>query len=143
MGKCKFRVGDICIFDRDNIRFQSEYGTCKVVVIHTKHHLFSHNKYLVSDTENGNRFVCDESALCDSGCVMLRFPADLPEINGHDLSAIDEAIKLLNTLYSVMCESMPAKTEADKEMDNRIINTVNRMEALKEKLKFCSEMRDI
>ena len=105
----------ICVFDHKNIVDQDSTSTCLVRIIkRVKYKYFGKSIWLVEDIENGTVLEVPEYLLSPSGMSIVRNSPNQPQFNDIDLEILEHAIKI-----------------APKNQKTYI----NRLEALKEKIK--------
>ena len=134
----KIEPGMICIYDADNATKQDITGTLNVQVqklLVRKGIMTSENIWEVKSIEgiNPQPFSCKERFLTPSEnmiCV-VRNPIDMPTFNQKDIDGLDTAIMIIKS-YS--------HNTSDKGICDM---TLNRLEAMKEKIKFNMSLREV
>lgn len=134
--KKKIEPNMICIFDKNNETKQDISGVLNVRVLKLKtQKLFSaESEWEVVSIEGRDPkpFICKEKYLTPSEnmvCV-VRNPIDMPTFNSADITSINQAMYLLNNNLELR--------------GNKVyIDTMQRLNALKEKIKFTESLSEV
>lgn len=134
----KIEPGMICVYDASNATKQDITGILNVQVqkrVLKKGLMSSENIWEVKSIEgvNPQPFHCQEKYLTPTENVVciVRNPIDMPTFNQKDIDGIDQAIMIIKS-YS--------HNTSDKGICDM---TLNRLEAMKEKIKFNMSLREV
>ena len=134
------KIGMFCTFDPKNYMKQNDSQPLHVIVLErVKWKPFGHSIWLVRNVDNGKDFKSEEWLLEPASICGIRFPSDIPSFNDMDIDALEFAIVSLTT----MMETPDVKNSFTKIEFENITKSINRLKAVKEKIKFCKEMRDV
>ena len=135
--KKKIEPGIICVYDSKNENKQDITGILNVQVLKLiEKKLINHeNIWEVKsiDSINPQPFTCKERFLTPSEKIVcvVRNPIDMPTFNQKDIDGIDQAIMII-------------KSYSHNTSDRGICDmTLNRLEAMKEKIKFNMSLREV
>lgn len=136
----KVKVGMFCTFDPKNYTKQNDSQPLHVIVLERlKWKPFGHSIWRVANTDNNKDFKAEEWLLEPASMCGIRFPSNIPSFNDMDIDALEFAIVSLTT----MMETPDIKNSFSKAEFENITRSINRLKAIKEKIKFCKEMRDV
>ena len=134
----KIEPGMICVYDSKNENKQDITGILNVQVLklsEKKGFINHENIWEVKSIEgiNPQPFTCQERFLTPSEKIVcvVRNPIDMPTFNQKDIDGLDAAIMIIKS-YS--------HNTSDKGICDM---TLNRLEAMKEKIKFNMSLREI
>ena len=135
--KEKIKPEMICIYDASNEKKQDLTGVLNVQVLKLvqKGIIHANNIWEVKSIEgvNPQPFNCHEKYLTPSENIkcVVRNPIDMPVFNQKDIDGLDQAIMIIKS-YS--------HNTSDKGICDM---SINRLEAMKEKIKFNMSLREV
>lgn len=149
--KFKIKEGMVCSFDPENNLKQKDTGISHVLVLKKiKSGFFGlASKWLVqnADDVHSEPFSCSEFFLEPSNSLIMRFPADVPSFNDVDVADLEFFVKILNnehvknSLYMILLSNDNNKSN---QLSLSVLeNKINRLTAIKDKIKFCNELMEI
>ena len=126
--------GMCCAIDPKNELAQKENDVTHVVAIRRiKKKPFRNSIWEVRDfdsADNAPTMEIPEWRLWPENMSLIRYPDDMPTINGADMEAMDKLVKFINSQPTI-CKDLIGEEEA------------KRLKALHAKLKYYYEMRDV
>lgn len=141
--KYKIQEGMICSFDPANILKQKDSEISHVVILERIKYIPKNSLWLVqnADDMSSEPFKCSEKFLKPQNVVCIRIPANVPEFSDLDLLTIDELLKIINSVAGMIFY----RDNFEKDSSSLVLHEkhVNRLKAIREKIKFSKEMRDI
>lgn len=136
--KRKIEPNMICIFDKNNETKQDISGVLNVRVLKLKTQklLSAESEWEVVSIEGRDpkSFTCKEKYLTPSENIVcvVRNPIDMPTFNSSDITSLNQALYLLIN-----------KVDAYVGNDKICIDTIKRLNALKEKIIFANSLSEV
>ena len=128
MKKVKIIPGMICSIDPNNTLSQDQSGINHVEIIkRIKYRPFGNSLWkirILDEFDDSSIGSCVEKYLYPDNMCLIRFPIDMPVINGNDISILTDVIKILHNM------AYPKEK-------------VDRLKALREKLNLYKQMREV
>lgn len=132
--KLKIIPGMCCSVDPKNELKAKETGVTHVIAVRRiKKKPFRNSIWQVRDfdaADNAPMMEIEEFRLWPENMSLIRYPDDMPAINGADMEAFDKLLKFIDELPKI-CEGLIGEKEC------------RRLKALHAKLKYYYEMRDV
>lgn len=136
--------GKICTFDPLNVFKQSDSGVLHVRLIkRIKFRLFGKSIWKVCpylDINDNESFNCPEFLLYPEGMAVVRYPADSPTFNEHDLQTLEIIIKNFDRAYN-------GSSSPNNDLSNYVRSVtpkdIDRLKAITEKIALSIKMKEV
>lgn len=136
----RIKIGMYCTFDPVNYSKSNSTEALKVLVLErSKYRPFGNSIWKVRCMTSDSEFECKQKLLEPTGMVGVRFSPDVPSFNDMDIESLDFAICYFDTIMG----SNDITNDLSKDTNIKIGNHIKRLKAIREKIKFCKEMREV
>ncbi len=142
--KYKIQKGMLCSFDPENYLKQKNSEISHVLILKRLKYIPGNNSlWLVQNADDvySEPFKCPEKLLKPMNIACVRIPTELPEFNSTDLYIIEELIRVLDRSEGMKFY----RDNVEKDSCDLVLyeKHLNRLKAIREKIKFSIEMRDV